>query len=74
MSLLFFITGSSSIPYGGFKETKITIIKNNKDTDSLPIAHTCYSELELPNYTSKEVLEKKLRFAISEGKEGFHIA
>ena len=40
MSLLFFITGSSSIPYGGFKETKITIIKNNKDTDSLPVAHT----------------------------------
>lgn len=39
-SLLFFITGSSSIPYGGFKETKITIIKSNKDTNSLPVAHT----------------------------------
>ncbi len=40
MSLLFFITGSSSIPYGGFKETKITIIKSGKSPNTLPVAHT----------------------------------
>ncbi len=40
MSLLFFITGSSSLPYGGLKDAKITIMKSFKEEDSLPIAHT----------------------------------
>ena len=40
MSLLFFITGSSSIPYSGFREFKITITKSSKDVKSLPVAHT----------------------------------
>lgn len=40
MGLLFFITGSSSIPYSGFKDFKITISKSNKDPNSLPISHT----------------------------------
>ena len=40
MSLLFFITGSSSIPYSGFKEFQVTITKVRKDSSSLPIAHT----------------------------------
>jgi len=40
MSLLFFITGASSIPYSGFKDFQITITRSNKSEDSLPIAHT----------------------------------
>jgi len=40
MSLLFFITGSSSIPYSGFKDFKITVTRSNKDPNSLPISHT----------------------------------
>lgn len=45
MGLLFFITGSSSVPFGGFKESKITIIKIVKSSDSLPVAHTWYFDL-----------------------------
>jgi Ubiquitin-protein ligase len=32
-----------------------------------------YFELELPEYTSKEVFREKLLQAIYEGKEGFHV-
>ena len=40
VSLLMFITGSASIPYRGIKEFKITIIKTNKSSEYLPVAHT----------------------------------
>ena len=35
----------------------------------LPKAHTCFFSLNLPNYSSKEVLEAKLRYAISQCTE-----
>ena len=36
----------------------------NVDT-ALPIAHTCSKQIELPKYSSKEVLEKRLKTAIT---------
>jgi len=42
VSLLMFITGSASIPYRGIKEFKITIIKTNKPSEYLPVAHTWF--------------------------------
>ncbi|KAK3283333.1 hypothetical protein CYMTET_8965 [Cymbomonas tetramitiformis] len=33
----------------------------------LPVAHTCYFSLELPMYSSEEVLRQKLLYAIQEG-------
>jgi hypothetical protein len=38
---------------------------------SLPTAHTCYNQLDLPEYSSKEMLQKKLEIALREGSEGF---
>jgi len=74
VSLLMFLTGSASIPYRGIKDFKITIIKTNKSPEYLPVSHTCFSELELPNYPSKEILETKIKFVITEGREGFYLA
>ena len=37
----------------------------------LPRAHTCFNQLDLPNYATKEILIEKLTYAITEGKEGF---
>jgi E3 ubiquitin-protein ligase HUWE1 len=34
-------------------------------------AHTCFNQLDLPEYASKEELRDRLMFAISEGSEGF---
>ena len=36
----------------------------NVDT-ALPIAHTCSKQIELPKYSSKEILEKRLKTAIT---------
>jgi E3 ubiquitin-protein ligase HUWE1 len=60
-----FVTGSSKVPVEGFKALrgnngpqKFQIVKFNCDNpDSrLPQAHTCFFQLDLPEYSSKEVL------------------
>ena len=38
---------------------------------SLPRAHTCFNELELPAYSSKAVLAQRIRTIVDFGSEGF---
>ncbi|XP_055879454.1 E3 ubiquitin-protein ligase HECW2-like isoform X2 [Biomphalaria glabrata] len=72
LRLLQFVTGSSSIPYEGFSALrgsngprKFCIEKWGKIT-SLPRAHTCFNRLDLPPYTSFEMLFEKLVMAVEE--------
>jgi E3 ubiquitin-protein ligase HUWE1 len=37
----------------------------------LPTAHTCFNQLDLPQYPSEEVMRAKLLLAIRECSEGF---
>ena len=41
-----------------------------EDEEKLPIAHTCFNQLILPNYKTKEQLSMKLTQAV-ENSEGF---
>lgn len=40
----------------------------------LPTAHTCFNQLDLPEYPSEEILREKLLTAVKEGSEGFGFA
>ncbi|EAS06148.2 HECT domain ubiquitin transferase (macronuclear) [Tetrahymena thermophila SB210] len=71
-NFLFFLTGSFKVPYGGFKNYPLKIDRG-VSPDSLPVAHTCFNQIDLPEYESKEKLKEKLLIAISEGSQGFHI-
>lgn len=68
--LLLFITGSSQVPYGGFRELAINgkpiVIRLGGDKTRFPVSHTCTNTLDLPTYESKEDLESKLLFSINE--------
>ncbi|KAL4431858.1 hypothetical protein ABPG74_012670 [Tetrahymena malaccensis] len=70
---LFFLSGSYKIPLGGYKDMGFTISKIF-DTQNLPVAHTCFNQLDLPQYEDKETLQKKLFQAILDGNESFGIA
>ncbi|XP_015781767.1 E3 ubiquitin-protein ligase HECW2 isoform X2 [Tetranychus urticae] len=72
LRLLQFVTGTSSIPYDGFAALrgsngprKFCIEKWGLPT-SLPRAHTCFNRLDLPPYTSFEMLYDKLLLAVEE--------
>jgi hypothetical protein len=59
--LLWFITGSSELPIGGFEVLKKNgcpiQIEPITDALALPTAHTCFSILDLPPYASVELME-----------------
>nr|CDS26717.2 ubiquitin protein ligase E3A [Hymenolepis microstoma] len=66
--LLQFTTGTDRIPVGGMSRMKFVIAKQGPDSDRLPTAHTCFNVLLLPEYSSKEKLERCLRIAIDYSK------
>ena len=76
-----FVTGSSKVPLDGFKglmgmrgPQKFTIAKiKSDDFMRLPSGHTCFNQIDLPEYPSKEILHERLLLAIKETK-GFGFA
>mmetsp|Transcript_22241 Transcript_22241/g.30334 ORF Transcript_22241/g.30334 Transcript_22241/m.30334 type:complete len:882 (-) Transcript_22241:649-3294(-) len=68
--LLKFATGSDRAPINGLASLTFVISRNGGDSDRLPTSHTCFNHLLLPEYSSVEKLEEKLRTAINQA-EGF---
>ncbi|KAL5974363.1 E3 ubiquitin-protein ligase upl1 [Asimina triloba] len=76
--LLQFVTGTSKVPLEGFKALqgisgpqRFQIHKAYGAPERLPSAHTCFNQLDLPEYSSKEQLRDRLLLAIHEASEGF---
>jgi hypothetical protein len=73
LRLLQFVTGTSSVPFEGFKALKGSSgpkkfnIELWGEPSSLPRSHTCFNRLDLPPYNSYEDLFEKLLLAIEEG-------
>lgn len=76
-----FVTGTAKVPLDGFKALqgsdgikRFNIHKAENCRHLLPTAHTCFNQLDLPDYTSEEILREKLLLAIREGAQGFGFA
>lgn len=72
-----FVTGTSQVPLEGFKALvgmrgpqKFSIHRAHS-TERLPTAHTCFNQLDLPEYPSAAVLKTKLLQAVEMAHEGF---
>ncbi|XP_029168736.1 ubiquitin-protein ligase E3A isoform X2 [Nylanderia fulva] len=66
--LLQFTTGSDRVPVGGLSRLKMVIARHGPDSDRLPIAHTCFNVLLLPDYSTIEKLQDRLLKAINYSK------
>ncbi|KAK4232642.1 hypothetical protein QBC38DRAFT_352340 [Podospora fimiseda] len=76
-----FTTGSPKLPIGGFKALTpmFTVVCKPSEApfssdDYLPSVMTCVNYLKLPDYTSIEMLKKRLFMAIKEGQGAFHLS
>ncbi|KAJ3790759.1 hypothetical protein GGU10DRAFT_281593 [Lentinula aff. detonsa] len=76
--VLSFATGTSRVPLNGFVDLqgvqgvqKFSIHRAYGESDRLPQAHTCFNQIDLPQYSSYEMLRQQVLLAISEGGEGF---
>ena len=79
--LIQFVTGTSKVPLEGFTHLqgssgrqKFQIHKDFGHQDRLPCAHTCFNQLDLPEYESYEKLRDMLKKAIGECATGFGLA
>jgi len=76
-----FVTGTSKVPLQGFAALegmngvqKFQIHRDERSTDRLPSAHTCFNQLDLPVYETYTKLRTYLLKAIHECSEGFGFA
>lgn len=76
--LVQFVTGTSKVPLEGFAALqgvsgpqRFQIHRAFGATDRLPSAHTCFNQLDLPEYESADQLRERLLLAIREGATGF---
>ncbi|RPB00949.1 hypothetical protein L873DRAFT_1678406 [Choiromyces venosus 120613-1] len=74
--LLQFVTGTSKVPLNGFKElegmngfSKFNIHRDYGSKDRLPSSHTCFNQIDLPEYDSYENLRQNILIAITQGAE-----
>ncbi|KKA29364.1 hypothetical protein TD95_001962 [Thielaviopsis punctulata] len=79
--LLQFVTGTSKVPLNGFKElegmngvSRFNIHRDYGNKSRLPSSHTCFNQLDLPEYESYEVLRTQLLKAITAGNDYFGFA
>ncbi|KAK3079403.1 hypothetical protein LTS18_004942 [Coniosporium uncinatum] len=79
--LLQFVTGTSKVPLNGFKElegmngfSRFNVHRDFGSKDRLPSSHTCFNQLDLPEYESYEQLRQQLYTAVTAGSEYFGFA
>jgi len=65
-----FVTASDRVPLRGWQDLGLSVQKNGVGDDRLPTAYTCFCQLLLPRYTSRERLRASLLSAIA-NSEGF---
>ncbi|XP_015787614.1 probable E3 ubiquitin-protein ligase HERC3 [Tetranychus urticae] len=71
---LLFLTGSDRVPIQGMKYLRIGIQPMKVSQEHLPVAHTCFNILDLPEvYTSEDKMRSKILQAI-ENSSGFTLA
>jgi len=69
--LLLFVTGTDRLPATGSSKF-FKISRLGRDSNKLPVAHTCFNQLCLWEYPTKQKLYEKLTQAITESS-GFNI-
>ncbi|KAL8946850.1 MAG: hypothetical protein Q9222_006806 [Ikaeria aurantiellina] len=76
-----FVTGSPKLPIGGFKSLRpmFTVVCKPSEPpytsdDFLVSVMTCANYVKLPDYSSIEILRKRLLTAIQEGQGAFHLS
>ncbi|CAN0174807.1 unnamed protein product [Phaeothamnion confervicola] len=61
---LVFVCGSPSLPAAAVGRVEITV-RCQPRSASLPVAHTCFYQLDVPNYDAEAVLRHKLLLAMN---------
>lgn len=62
--VLQFTTGTDRVPILGLSKLQFIIQRAGDDPSRLPVAHTCYNIVDLPEYRNADVLRERLLYAL----------
>ncbi len=62
-----FAWGRSRLPRSGQWDNNFTLMRCGVDPNRLPVAHTCFFQLDLPPYRTEDELRERLLMAINDG-------
>merc|ERR1712203_1171276 len=65
-----FVTASDRVPLRGWQDLGLIVQKNGVGDDRLPATYTCFCQLLLPRYSSRDHMRSSLLTAIA-NSEGF---
>lgn len=78
---IMWVTGSPRLPAGGLAslQPRLTIVRKTPEQgrgsdEYLPSVMTCQNYIKLPDYSSKEVMRKRILTAVCEGQGSFHLS
>jgi E3 ubiquitin-protein ligase NEDD4-like len=71
--LLFWLTGYRCVPAGTFPFVQRIHVVQHLTEKHLPVAHTCGFSVEIPAYSSAEVLKERFSYVL-QAEPGFHLA
>ena len=60
-----FMQGSPSLPVSAVGNMEL-VVRGLSRSNALPVAHTCFNELDIPCYETAEIFNEKLKTAIHE--------
>ena len=69
-----FFSGCPCMPYDGLDPPLLLTLSQDGTDATLPRAHTCFNQVVLPAFSSKDVLRERLLFALENVGEGFHMS
>lgn len=69
-----FVWGRSRLPRGGSWPRPFKVSRHHGGESSLPVAHSCFFQLDLPPYSSFPVLRKRIMAALDYGMDSFLLA
>ncbi|XP_035858602.1 probable E3 ubiquitin-protein ligase HERC4 isoform X1 [Sander lucioperca] len=71
-AFLWFVTGFERVPFLKMEKIKMTVkvqqVQDLSYDQYYPMTHTCFSTLELPLYSTKEIMQTKLTEALSNNR------
>lgn len=68
-----FVTGCPYLPVDGLSPPLLITLTPESDM-ILPKAHTCFNQIVIPEYSSFDVLNERLEYALKNVEMGFHMA
>ena len=73
-NFLSFLTGCPKLPIDGLNPPLLLTKQADGQDNYLPVSHTCFNQLVLHEYSSKDILKTRIEYALKNSAEAFYMS